>query len=291
VDFVFTNGAGAWDNNGGADWHVSVTGAEPPPHVVDGTLDAGLAPVASCGGRDLYADYDGRWLYVAAPPVGATSGLDHFAFVARPSTSGSVAAPWAKAGTAAAWDLMLGNEDSNNWAGWFDAAGTVVTSGLTKAVGSVLEGMVDVSAWWTPAPASLVVGFAGYASPDGGTLQIQVPCGNGDGNLDAGERVTLMAQGTVAVPPPPLAGGVAIRLLSPNPTRGALRARVDAGAAERVTVELIDVSGRLVRRLQDGSANGPFVVGAALDECAPGIYFLRARAGTGSATARCAVIP
>ena len=31
VDFVFNNGAGTWDNNGGADWHVAVTGGAPPP--------------------------------------------------------------------------------------------------------------------------------------------------------------------------------------------------------------------------------------------------------------------
>src|SRR5439155_22828658 len=63
VDFVFNNGAGTWDNNDGADWHVAVTGTQAPPHVVDGTLDAGLTPIASCGGRDFYADYDGRYLY------------------------------------------------------------------------------------------------------------------------------------------------------------------------------------------------------------------------------------
>jgi hypothetical protein len=69
VDFVFNNGAGTWDNNGGADWHVTVANpcTSTPPFTMDGTLDAGVPAVATCGGQTLYAKYDGRWLYLAGP--------------------------------------------------------------------------------------------------------------------------------------------------------------------------------------------------------------------------------
>jgi hypothetical protein len=56
VDFVFTDGAGQWDNNGGADWHVTVSGVTVPPHIVDGTLDASVPVVASCMGQNVYAE-------------------------------------------------------------------------------------------------------------------------------------------------------------------------------------------------------------------------------------------
>lgn len=285
VDFVFRDDAGHWDNNGGADWHVSVSGAEPPPHVIDGTLDAGVAPIASCNGIDLYADYDGRWLYVAAPAVGATTGLDHFLFVARPTTSGTRGAPWAKTGTAAAWDLVLGNEDSNNWCGWFDGTETQVTAGLQKAAGAHLEGLVDVTAVWGVVPMELAVAFAGYQSMDGGTLQRQVPCGDGDGELAPGERVSVSVATSAA--PPPSAGPV-IRLASP--ARGVLRATVGTGVRPQVRVDLVDVRGRIVRVLHDGPSPGALALDTAGGPPLPaGVYFLRVATAEGR-TARRAVL-
>lgn len=260
VDFVFNNGVGTWDNNGGADWHVTVTGGAPPPHVVDGALDAGLTPIATCGGQNLYADYDGHYLYVAAPGVAATSGLDHFLLVARTTTTGTVAAPWPRRGTATTWDLFIGNEDSNNFSGWFNAAGTQVTAGLTKASGAMMEGLIDVAAVWGSAPGSVRIAFAGYNSPDGGALLAQAPCGNGNGLLEVGEWATF----NLAVTGVPDAGATeaarVISLLSGNPTRGRLMARIDAGPAARARIDLVDVRGRLVRRLHDGPLERPFNV-------------------------------
>ncbi|OGF03888.1 MAG: hypothetical protein A2W00_03145 [Candidatus Eisenbacteria bacterium RBG_16_71_46] len=289
VDFVFNDGAGTWDNNGGADWHVAVSGAGGPPHVIDGALDAGLVPVSTCGGRELYADYDGRYLYVAAPAVAGTAGLDHFVCVARPTTTGTRAAPWAKAGTVPVYDLLLGNEDSNNWSGWFDAAGGEVTAGVQKWAGAWLEGLVDAQARWGSAPESLDVCFAGYASPDGGALATQAPCGDGNGSVEPGERVRVGGRATTAVAPLPAPPTPAIRLLSGNPSRGPLRVGVDAGDAGRVVVDLLDLHGRRVARLFDGEVSGPFEVVAAGPaeggRWAAGIYFLQVR-GTSLAAAR-----
>jgi hypothetical protein len=296
VDFVFTDGAGAWDNHGGADWHVAVTGAEPPPHVADGTLDPGLTPAASCGAVDLYADYDGRWLYVAVPGVGQTGGLDHFVFVARDS-SGLRAAPWAKAGQVAGYDLHLGNEDGNHWCGWFDASGAVRTSGVQSAAGAWLEGIVDVAAVFGTAPQAIRVGFGGWSSPDGGALALQAPCGNGDGVLAASEWIEVFSTGTVSVPDPEPARAEAprLRVMSRNPTSGELHLAVDPVVPGPVRVELFDLAGRRVAMLHEGEAAGRFVLRADLRAPASdrpaGVYFARATGLGGSRVARVALLP
>jgi hypothetical protein len=289
VDFVFQNGAGTWDNNGGADWHVTVAGAQAPPHVVDGALDSGVPLAASCNGRDLYAEYDGRWLYLAASPVGATAGLDHFVFVTRPATSGTRNAPWAKSGTAARWDLFLASEDANSWTGWFDADETPVSSGVQKATGAVLEGLVDVVAVWGTAPASLRLAFAAYGSPDGGALQQQSPCGNADAHLDAGERVSVEPPASAASEP---ADAIAsIRLVSP--ARGSLRGSVELGTRGMVQVDLLDVRGRQVRSLFTGPAPQRLFIDTAAAGGPPlpaGVYFLRVTAPGGSAARRAVLL-
>jgi hypothetical protein len=54
LDLCFNNGAGTWDNNGGADWHFQVEGGTPPPGwVMDGQLDAGAKLVAQNGALQL----------------------------------------------------------------------------------------------------------------------------------------------------------------------------------------------------------------------------------------------
>jgi hypothetical protein len=297
VDFVFNNGAGTWDNNGGADWHVPVTGAVPPPYTIDGAVDAGLVARAACGGQSLFAEYDGRWLYLAAPGVSTTGTLDHFVFLARSTTTGTVAAPWSKAGTVPAYDLLLGNENDNNWCGWFDATGAGRTSGLTAASGAWLEARVDVSAWWNPAPTTLRVGFAAYGNANGAALAAQVPCGNADGNVDAVEWYDVSANLVAADGRGAGAGGTGalavprITFLSGNPTRGAMWARVEWPAgARRGRIELVDLRGRAVRTLYEGEVAG--VTGAApAAGLAPGLYFVRASSDAGTSSARVVVLP
>lgn len=294
VDFVFHSAANAWDNNGGADWHVAVSGATSPPHVIDGTLDAGVPVVASCAGLDLHADYDGRWLYVAVPRAAA---LDHFVFVAAPESTSLRAAPWAKAGQVASYRLVLGNEGSNGWNGWFDPAGAVVTSALQSSAGSVLEGLVDVSAWFPAPPATLVLAVAAYGTSDGGALAQQAPCGNGDGTLAGGERVAVAASGLVDVPAAPAAppGRALLRITAANPTRGALRVVVDSNPGEEVRVELLDLRGARVALLHAGRAQGAVEVAADLGghgaRPAPGVYFVRASAGGRAAARRIVLLP
>ncbi len=298
VDFVFTNGTGTWDNNGGADWHVSVTGGIVPSHVIDGVLDAGLTPVATCGAQSLYADYDGHYLYVAAPGVSTTSGADHFVAVAKPSTAQTqTAAWWAKAGTVTTYDNLLGNEDSNNWNGWFNAAGTVVTSGFSQASGSVLEGQIDVTTAWGTAPDSIRVAFAQYGSADGSALQATLPCGNGNGNLEATEWTWVRNRSIVAAPEPretPRPGLARIALDGPHPAHGLLRLRVDAPRGPRLTVDVLDTQGRLVVRVFDGMSRGTHLLAATRRDggaLPAGVYVVRATTPQGVTTQRIVTLP
>jgi hypothetical protein len=291
VDFVFNNGSNVWDNNGGADWHVNVTGAAPPAHVIDGVLDAGAKAVASCGGQTLYADYDGHLLYLAMPK---STTLDHFVTIARPESTSLRAAPWAKAGQVAGYNLMLANESTNGWTGWFNAAGTQPTAGLTKAVGSVVEVLIDVATYTGTAPNSLALSFLGYGTADGGALQAQMPCGNNDNIASSDERAIVLASTVLAVAPTAPHAGPALRLASAQPTHGAFRAQVDALPGQSVRVQVLDVRGAVVATLYDGVAPGPLSLAYALRSGAArpaGVYFVTARTARGTRAQRLVLIP
>jgi hypothetical protein len=187
LDFVFNDGAGAWDNNNGADWHYPVEGGIPPQQewVMDGQLDAGATLVATNGGMQLYAGLRGTELYVAAPDAG--EGNDHFIFVA--DTPGPLqAAPWAKVGQVARWAAYLGNENNNSWAGWFDTPAAVRTA--TGGGSGRLEGTLDLAGEFGPLPPAVYLALAPYGTDNGQPLvtSAQVPGSlDGDGDVDAAE--------------------------------------------------------------------------------------------------------
>ncbi len=270
VQFVFTDGAGAWDNNGGADWHVSVAGSAPPPYLMDGTLDTGPAVVGACANGTLYAEYDGTWLYVATP-LGTLGGVDRFLFVADAATAGTRAAPWGKSGTVGTFDRFIGNEESNGWAGWFDDTETVTTSGVSVAAGAVLEGMIDVAAVWGTPPSTLRLALGTYGSEDGGALANQVACGNADGNLDVAEWITLslaVADAPSWVPRTP------VQVTLANPVRGRLTASVRAPTGI-LDAWVLDVRGRRVARLEPRGTGSDFTLNwNPSRQVASGIYFL-----------------
>jgi hypothetical protein len=188
-DFVFNDGAGTWDNNDGADWHVSVQGGGPPAPtwVLDGALDAEASLVASNGGRSLHAGVIGDTLYVATDDAG--EGSDGFVLVAQvPGAMRS--APWAKAGQVADWSAFLADENDNDYEGWFDASGA--TGAATGANGGVLEGTLDLTAEMGSVPLVIYLCVGSYASPDGGALASQVPAGSPiDSDVTANEYVAF----------------------------------------------------------------------------------------------------
>jgi len=190
LDMVFNNGAGTWDNNGGADWHFVVEGGVPQDEwVMDGQLDAGATLAAQNGTLVLYAGVIGTTLYVAATDAG--EGNDHFIFVA--GTPGTLrAAPWAKAGQVADWSAYLGNENDNGWSGWFDVSGE--NHSATGGGSGWLEGTLDLAQELGSLPSVVYLAFAPYTTANGGTLMssAQIPASvNGDGNVDAAEYVAF----------------------------------------------------------------------------------------------------
>ncbi len=191
VDAAFNNGGGVWDNNSGADWHVSVEGASGPDFVIDGALDANVPLVAANGGSELYADVRNGVLYVAATDAG--EGRDHFIFVARaPGTLR--AAPWAKSGQVADWDAFLADENDNDFEGWFDAPVGAAAQAATGANGGVVEGVFSLVGAFGATPDEVWLAFGPYATADGGALSPgrQAPVSlDSDAHIQAGEFVRL----------------------------------------------------------------------------------------------------
>ncbi|MFC1800418.1 hypothetical protein ACFL2Z_05900, partial [Candidatus Eisenbacteria bacterium] len=268
--------------------HVWVgTSSGSPSHVIDGSLDSTATLVASSGGFNLYADWDGEYLYLAAEGVGQTSSRDHFIIVGE-DLSTPTASPWAKAGTVADRMLYMGNEDSNNWCGWFDDTETVITADAACASDGYLEGIVKLEAYLgSPLPDQVYLAVAGYASPDAGALLDQAPAGDGNVNVEADEYVLF-----------PLAtSGVDIRTdgrlltVGPNPFREttAINFTFPSGygvSGDGASIEIHDIRGRTVASLSRairGRCSGTVIwdgrdrAGARVS---PGIYFVKVASGS-----------
>jgi hypothetical protein len=265
-------------------WVGTATGS--PEHVIDGVLDSTSTLVAANGSFQLYADWDGVYLYVAAQGVGQTSGWDHFILVGT-DLSTPVSAPWAKAGNVADRTLFLGNEDSNNWCGWFDDMESVLSSDVDCASGAYLEGVVRLDTHLgAPLPDEVYLAVSGYTSPDAGSLQDQAPAGNGNGDIEAVEYVTfpLTASG-IEDPRPDGDTGVIRVTAAPNPFRGAVCISLSLPHASDVSAIIYDVEGREIKRLAGGlrPAGAHELVWTGHNSggqaAAPGVYFLRLTAG------------
>jgi hypothetical protein len=259
-------------------------------HVMDGDLDTTSTLIASSGGINLYADWDGEHLYVATEGVGVTTGWDHFVVVGV-DFSTPVSAPWAKTGTVADRTLYLGNEDSNNWCGWFDGLEILLSDGVACASGSFLEGLVRPETHLgTPLPAGIYLAVTAYQSPDAGALSGQAPAGNGNGNVDAAEYV-YFPLGLTGIDPEPRTATFPARLLllpaHPNPFSSTTDIRFSLANSRELSLGIYDVSGRRVRTLGGGvvSEGRHSLPWDGKDEdglqVSPGIYVIRAD-GSGS---------
>jgi hypothetical protein len=272
--------------------HVWVGQSNPAPtHVIDGTLDANSTPVASAGGLDLFADWDGEFLYVASQGVGSTSGWDHFIILGT-DLSTPITAPWAKAGSVADRTLFLGNEDANNWSGWFNAGETVIANGVQSASGAYLEGMVRLATYLgTPLPDGIYLAAATYTSPDGGSLQRQAPAGNGNGSIEAAEYAyfPLAASGIPVAPRdgnPQTAPSIAA--VAPSPFTTSVRVELLVPGATSISLRVYDIRGRLLVELVNGpvSQGHSAIMWNGLDSAGrfapPGVYLFRLESGNRS---------
>ncbi len=197
VDFVFNDGMGNWDNNGGNDWHITVTGGGVPGFVMDGQLERSAELEGQNGSYNLWADFNGEYFYVATDRAQGT-GNDRFIFLAEQPSS-MTGAPWAKSGQVAAWDAYLAEEADNGWSGWFDNTGVAA-----NATGSVLEGSLSLTGEYGSIPDQIWVALGIYTTPDGGSLVEQVPDAvTPNGNIEADEWIEINLGGpeelTIAV--------------------------------------------------------------------------------------------
>jgi len=273
-----------------------------PAHVIDGDLDSVSTLVASNGGIDLYADWDGDFLYIATAPVSATSGKDHFVLIGADLAS-PVASPWAKAGTVADKVLFMGNEDSNNWCGWFDDGEALLSSGVDCASGTYLEGTVRLADYLgDPLPTGVYLAMAAYDSPDGGALAVQAPSGNADANLDAGEYVYFPLDASGAPgrgsddPEREYTHGTRLLPVAPCPTTGGATITYILTASTRVDIAVYDISGRRVAGLGT-AAPGPGHHsiewngrGDDAEILSPGLYFVVLNTGRDTQTRKLIVL-
>ncbi len=166
----------------------------PCPFVMDGLLDGGATVVATRGTRSLHAALRGDVLYIAGPMGPETD--DRFIYLAAPP--GALApANWAKQGQIAGFSCFLSSEGSGSYFGWQQqTAGAAVTQARGGSSG-VLEGTInlrqELALGAGPLPSDLYLAFAQYTTPDNGTLvaSMQIPAGNGNGNIEAAEFVRV----------------------------------------------------------------------------------------------------
>ncbi len=250
LEFVFHDNAGTWDNNGGADWIVPVSGAAPSPFVMDGQLDASATVLATGGGLTLWGALNGEILYVATEGTSHTAALDRFLFLTDDTTT-SRGAPWSKTGSVISWDYFLAAEESNLWSGWFDGMGAVTTqAGLDQAHGTTLEGTIDLGTIFArPLPDRVYLAASGYGTADAGVLAALAPAGNGDAQITSGEYFIyeLLATSTPSDSPPAITPRMT---LSPLPFNPEVSIQLLGLTGDEKSVEVFDLSGRLVRSIR-----------------------------------------
>lgn len=292
VDFVIHWGDNTWDNNGGSDYHIAVSGntggGGTTTFAMDGTLDASAQAIAQANGRTLYAAYSGGKLYVATE--GSVSTGDAFVFVAA-SPGATTNAMWGKAGQMAAPRAYLARESTNGWNGWFDHPATAPATipAYANTSGTVLEGTVDVAAVFGSIPEAVYLAAAQYGTEDNGALNAQAPMGNSDGNLDAAEFVRFQIR-TATASASETAQAFAVGVVTPQPLSGVGRLPVTADAAGRLRVDAFDLLGRHVATFADADVTaGPYLVPIATDGLASGVYVVRVVLGERVRTSRLVV--
>jgi hypothetical protein len=296
LDMAFHDETDRWDNNGGADWHVPISGGG-LPFAMDGVLDPGAEPLASGPELTLWGAREGGFLYLATEGTSATPGADRFLFLCD-GLGNPVPAPWAKSGWVEPWVLLLAAEEANGWCGWFDAdQGILEGPGLWKAHGEVLEGIVDLETFFgTPWPDTLWVAAAGYETPDGGVLLTQVPPGDGDGDLGPDEYVAWPLATSGTEPPPEATLAPSLRVY-PVPGRGPVHLSLRGLPPGRARVEVLDPRGRRIRRAilrvgPEGRATWTWDGRTATGRpAAAGLYWLRIVHSGGRLTGRVVRLP
>jgi len=201
LDSDFNNGAGAWDNNGGAgadyrftvNTNASVTVTNFPPFVLDGVFDS-AGYLLTSSGMVLYGALRGTTLYVATWSPGNSGPNDHFLFVSdQLLPAASAPAPWAKAGNIAVSTNKpyLAGESQGGYVSWF-ANGLATNWPCAKFAtnSGALEGTLDLLQAFGSVPAYVYLCAAAYITTNGGPLVAQCPAGTGP-DLETNEFLVI----------------------------------------------------------------------------------------------------
>ena len=161
---------------------------------MDGAADS-AGYLQNSTGMSIYAAVRGTKLYVATSSPGSNNAgsNDNFIFVSdQLLSSATTPAPWGKAGSiaVAANKPYLAGESTNTSVGWFNAPVDSV-SAKSSTTSGVMEGVIDLVEAFGSMPQSVYVAAAAYQTASGGVLTSQGPPGNGDGNVDPNEFLTL----------------------------------------------------------------------------------------------------
>ncbi len=284
--FVINYENDTWDNNGGNDYKITVSGStvgggdgetgyiEPTlSYSIDGNLDGTSKIIAENDGLTLRADWNGRDLYVATE---AAQGLgnDVFIFITDQKT-GSRPSPWAKAGTILNWSAYIANESDNTYASWYDAPGTKSVN-----AGTILEGSWDLSAQFTKKPDTLYLSVVRFGNGDNGKINKQAPSANGvvDDNVTFDEFAVITLDSptlTSKESEADLPEQISIRNY-PNPFNPATMIWFTLPIQSFITLEVYDVFGRKISELRKGQfTSGEHAVYFNASNLASGLYFAR----------------
>jgi len=243
---------------------------------MDGAIDPSTAVLATNAGITLYGRYSPPQLYLATNAAAAQGG--DMVVLLSDARGALRAAPLGKAGQAGGWDASLFGRASGDPSAWADGAEAPLTSVTIDSAGAVLEGVVDVGLLFGANPPNLYLALAKYATGAGGALLAQAPAGNGDGNVDGNEFLSITGVTGVPDAPPAVPAGLRIALLGAQPSVHGARLRLTLGAASTIDVALQSVAGRRLATIAHGTYGAGVHDLTLPDGLAPGVYFLVARA-------------
>ncbi len=286
IAFVIHYSDETWDNNGGNDYLIVLNEETPTEFVIDGNLDDAAGLLTSTGNVNLYAGYSDGKLYVATNTA-QSLGKDMFLFASL-SPGSNAAAPWAKAGQVAEHDLYLANESSNSWAGV-----TGNNSSVQLNSGNVLEAVIDLNLEYSSLPDGIYLAAGAYQTSDNGALEVQVPAGNGDGNIDADEFYYFELEPTTATDDAKTNIVSAFKLEQnyPNPFNPSTLINFSIDKPGFFRLNIYNILGELVETYSgEAKSPGNFKYNWNASGKASGIYFARLETSVHSSTIRMLLI-
>jgi hypothetical protein len=274
IAFVIHYIDNTWDNNNGQDYHINFSGGSGGNQfIMDGQLDQNTKKVATNNNTDLHLSWNGSQLYVATQSAQSQS-KDVFIFVTD-SLGVLTNAPWAKSGKVIGWGAYIGNESTNNWAGWFDHNG-----GVQSSAGNYVEGTLNIQTEFGYVPAKIYVAVGQYQTQDGGVLQNQVPVGNGNGDIEANEFYMYDYSVVEVENETTLPTEFSMDQNYPNPFNPTTIIQYSIVFNQHVSLKIFDVLGKEVATLVNEEQNaGRYSINFDGSKLTSGVYYYQLRSG------------